>query len=113
MPSTGVPPIFSPSTSRWPPAEHEDRFTEQPQEVVNGFPRRVHLRQRLAAGHRDVADHVAEAEDQTAADQRRQQREEDLGEVGDGALGPVMFWRAATLACSLSASLTPVLAISA
>ncbi len=68
--------------------EHEDRFTEQPQEVVNGFPRRVHLRQRLAVGHRDVADHVAEAEDQTAADQRRQQWEEDLGEVGDGALSP-------------------------
>ncbi|MNP35264.1 hypothetical protein D3C76_1285880 [compost metagenome] len=48
----------------------------------------MHLGQRLAAGHWDIADHVAETQDQTAADQGWQQWEEDLGEVGDTAFEP-------------------------
>ena len=49
----------------------------------------MHLRQRLPVAHRQIADHVTETEDQTAADQRRQQREEDLGKMRDQLLVPL------------------------
>ena len=59
----------------------ENRLANQPQEVVDGFEAGVHLRQRLAVTHRQIANDVTEAQDQTAADQRRQEGEEDLGKV--------------------------------
>lgn len=81
----------------------EDRFADQPEEVVGSCPELGNIRQalRIVVEKVDFTDYIAEAEDKTAADQGRDQGSEDL------AQGPMIFWSGFwfVFAAALTASL--------
>ena len=60
----------------------EHRLADEPQEAVHAVPEGGDIGQALGAVGKevDLADHVAEPQDQAAADQRRDQRGEDLAQ---------------------------------
>ena len=67
----------------------EHRFADQPQEVVNAGPELRNVRQTLGAVREevDLTDDVAEAQNQAAADQRRNDGGEDFTQSAHDALG--------------------------
>lgn len=69
----------------------EDGFADKPEELVHPRPEDGGLRQRLAVEHFDFPDEVAEAEDETATDERGDDRREDFAEGAHDALQQVLL----------------------
>ena len=67
------------------------RLTNQPKELIHPLPKLRRLRQSLAVKHRNLADNITEAQNQTAANQRGNNGGENLAERAHYPLQPILL----------------------
>ena len=71
----------------------EHRLANQPKKLIHPLPELRRLRQRLTVKHRNLANNIAEAQNQTTTNQRRNNRCEDFAECAHNALKQILLRR--------------------
>ena len=71
----------------------ENGFADQPQKVVSSFPELIHIRKTLCSIFKkiDLSDNIPESENQTSADQGRDQRGKDLAKRSHNLLHHILI----------------------